>query len=242
MPNYISIVKHIDKIASNLESRGLLKEAADLDIISNTLEMVEAADNDMQKAISLAKANGVNLNPENVAEFINKYYDPELAGGPVEAAGMGSNAKALAMAAALLVSSIMSTAQAKGPITIDFPTGPKTYSARDLKQLERRDPKTFAVIMEQAVKQEGQQAKGLQQQKRRQEQMQKSPQMTGKEKVVKDTEILTDDFGNQAKLTVYQDDTKDLEGDYLIGGMSFRKMLERKGEIPEGGGEYAAKR
>lgn len=235
---YAKLAQRIDAVADGLESRGCVKEAADLDRISNTLEMLEAASIVNPKAQALAREMGINLTPETAAKIVAEHYNPQ-AGGPVEDVMAASPAGRLGMLAALLVSGLLGQVEAKGPITINTPFGQKTYTARDLKQLSRRDPKTFAVVMEQAGEQgidkalAGEKAEGIQRQQQR------SPGMTGKEKVVADREELSDQFGNKATLITYQDDTKELQGDILQGGVSFRKMMENKGVIPPGQGEYA---
>jgi hypothetical protein len=237
MGMYVELAKRLDDVADGLESRGCVKEAADLDRISNTLEMLEAGSIVSPKAQAMAREMGINLTPETAAKIIAEHYDPQA--GPITDVQAAGAAGRLGMLAALLVSGLLGQVEAKGPITIDTPFGQKTYSARDLKQLSRREPKTFALVMEQVADQgidkalAGEKAEGLRRQQKR------TPGMTGQEKVVADRKELSDQFGNRATLITYQDGTKELEGDILQGGVSFRKMMEDKGVVAPGQGEYA---
>lgn len=239
MGMYTKLAQRLDLVADGLESRGCVREAADLDSISNTLEMLEAANSSSivsPQAQSLARDMGINLTPDTAAKLIAEHYDPQAGTGTdVMAASAGGR---LGMLAALLVSGFLGQIQAQGPITVDTPFGQKTYTARDLKQLSRQDPKSFALVMKRVEEQgidrslAGEKSEGIQRQQAR------TPGMTGKERVVSDRQELKDQFGNTATLITYRDGTKELEGDISQGGVSFRKMMEDKGEIAKGQGKY----
>jgi hypothetical protein len=239
-----NIVASLERVADSCEQRGLMKEAYDLDVIANTLEreagMMGFLKGLPAKAKQLAQSMGITLNAQNAADIVKKYYDPNVE--MEKEAAMKDKARQMAMLAAMLVTGFLSQVEAaKGPITVQFPTGSKTYSAQELKQLAKGDPKSFAVVMEQYQEQQAKGQQVRQERERSQERAQKAEKPEAGAKVVKDRERLSDDFGNTAVLITYQDGTKELKDDILQGGVSLRKMLEDKGEIAKGGGEYAKK-
>lgn len=234
--NFIKTAYDVDVISDRLQEAGLAEEAGRLDVVADALEAMGGVPGIDPRAIELAKNLGITLTPENAADIVEKYFKPGVGAvsGEVEAA-MGK-AQQLAMLAALLVSGFIGSVQAQNePITVNTPFGTKTYSARDLKSLSRTDPKTFAIIMEQ----HGKQQKG-----RYQRTMQRGLGLgetpSGEYgKPTKGIEELSDDFGNYGRLITFEDGTKELKGDILHGGVSFRKKLEQRGEIMKGSGPYA---
>jgi len=242
-----SIVEVLEKIADKCESQGMVREATELDIVANTLER-EAGMMDFFKSIpgqakELAKSLGVNLTPDKIIDVVKRYYDPKNLGGAegmrtvgpeqfMKAAASMGTAKMMAALAAMLVSGFISQIEARGtPITIQSPFGEKTYSPKEIHQISKTDPKSFAIIMEQAQKQQSEGQQVAQTRQQTQEQSQKAQKPGDNMKQTKDTEMKSDAFGNQAKLVTFQDGSKQLEGDMLFGGKSLRTLMEQKGEI-----------
>lgn len=182
---------------------------------------------------SLAKELGINLTPQNAADIVKKYLNANVH----EAKIKNPKLRNLAALAALLAAGFISAVQASGdPITVKTPFGTKTYEANDLKKLQKTDPKTFAIVMEMAGKQNDAYSKGVYQ-RAMSYTTDKAP--AGYERATKGIEELSDEFGNSGRLITFTDGTKELEGDILHGGVSFRKKLEQRGEIAPGGGQYA---
>lgn len=181
---------------------------------------------------SLAKELGINLTPQNAADIVKKYLNANVH----EAKIKNPKLRNLAALAALLAAGFISAVQASGdPITVKTPFGTKTYEANDLKKLQKTDPKTFAIVMEMAGKQNDAYSKGVYQRAMGYT-TDKAP--AGYERATKGIEELSDEFGNSGRLITFTDGTKELEGDILHGGVSFRKKLEQRGEIVPGGGQY----
>jgi uncharacterized protein (DUF697 family) len=181
----------------------------------------------------LAKELGISLTPQNAADIVKKYLNANVH----EAKIKNPKIRNLAALAALLAAGFISAVQAQNePITVKTPFGTKTYSVKDLKHLQKTDTKTFATIMEMVQKQNDAFSKGLYQRAMGYS-TDKAP--AGYEKATKGIEELSDEFGNSGRLITYTDGTKELEGDILHGGVSFRKKLEQRGEIAPGGGQYA---
>jgi len=244
------IVSQIEKIADSCELRGAMEEAYQLDIIANTIEKQAAGQMALQdvpaEAKELAKELGVNLTLDNALDIIQKYYNPNM---PKEAAA-GGKMRQWATLAAMLAGLLTSQAEAgkgvfnmlpKGQkeFTIDFPTGAKTYTLKELKDLMKSEPKSGAIAMERLIEQLGQKQQAGARRERNIQRSQQGIAPGSKAKPVVDTEREKDQYGNISTLITYQDGSKELEGDHLVGGVSYRKMLEKKGEIPKGGGEYA---
>lgn len=150
-----------------------------------------------------------------------------------EALAVNPKLRQLAMLAAVLAMGFTSMVEAKGkPITVKFPTGAITYTAKDLKQLERGDPKTFAIVMDQYEKQQAQGTSQSEIDQTNTDRARGQADPSGYDKAVKNNEQLSDAFGNTATLVTYTDGTKMLEGDIYHGGISLRDKLTRSGEIP----------
>ena len=184
---------------------------------------------------TMAEQLGIDLTPEAAAELVKKYLTSNI-----HEAKAGPKARQLAAIAALLALGFINAVQAQNkPLTVKTPWGEKTYDARELKTLKKTDPKTFAIIMEIAQKKNDAFSKALFQ---RAMGYSTTQPPTGFEQTVKNVEILSDDFGNEGKLTEFSDGTKKLEGDIIKGGLSFRKVLEDRGELIKGDGPYAKKK
>lgn len=180
-----------------------------------------------------AKEIGVDLTPEKAIEIMKKY----LKDAHVVESKLSPKTRSLAALALMLAAGFISAIQAQNePLTVKTPFGTKTYEAKDLKRLSKTDPKTFAIIMEMAEKQQADFSKGVY--NRAMGYTTQQPP-SGYEKATKGIEELSDDFGNVGRLITYTDGTKELKGDILEGGVSLRKKLEQKGEIGKGGGSYA---
>lgn len=238
MLDYLKIASDIDNISEKMEASGRIKEAYALDKIADTLEaMVQFP----PEAIQMARELGITLNPQNAAEIVKKYLNPKMMNAAPGAPGMESKealnvnpkVRQFAVLAMILANAFIANVQAKGkPITVTFPTGTVTYDAKALKQLERSDPASFSLVMNQYEKQQSQAQSQREIDETARAQAQKAGKPSGYEKPVKDTEHLNDDFGNTATLTTYTDGTKKLEGDIYHGGVSLRDKLTRSGEIP----------
>lgn len=238
MLDYLKIASDIDSISEKMEASGRVKEAYALDKIADTLEAMTQFP---PEAIQMARQLGISLNPQNAAEIVKKYLNPKLLnsapGAPdmenKEALDVSPKLRQYAALAMILASSFIASIQAKGkPITVTFPTGTITYNAKDLKQLEKSDPASFALVMNQYEKQQAQAQSQREIDETARAQAQKAGKPSGYEKSVKDTEHLSDDFGNTATLITYTDGTKKLEGDIYHGGVSLRDKLTRSGKIP----------
>jgi len=233
MQKFSKIAQALDKIADSIESHGYIREAYELDKISESLE---AMDIFPPEAVQLAKELGITLNAQNAAEIVKKYLNTNPAGnvGDKEAMGLSPKLRSLAMLAMILASSFLSQVEAKGkPITVNAPQGGTiTYSVNDLKQLEKGDPKSFAIVMENYQKQEAEHHKSRFQDSVNVDDAQNSRKPGQADKTVKNVEELKDAFGNTARLITYTDGKKKLEGDIMHGGVSLRDKLVRSGEIP----------
>lgn len=184
----------------------------------------------------LAKELNINLTPEQMTQIVKKYLNAS-----VHEAKVNPKIRQLVGLAALIAAGFINAVQAEDkPITVQTPLGPQTYEAKDLKRLQKTDAKTFAVIMELAQKQQDAYSKRLFQRAMGYT-TDKAP--TGYEKILKNTEDLQDDFGNEARLITYTDGSQELLGDILGGAgggnTSYRKVLESRGEIVKGQGPYA---
>jgi hypothetical protein len=179
----------------------------------------------------LAKELGINLTPQNAADIVKKYLNAN-----VHEAKANSKLRNLAALAALLAVGFISAVQAEGPVTVKTPLGMKTYEAKDLRRLQKTDAKTFAVIMELVQQQRDAFSKSVYQRAMNYE-TQTPP--SGYERTTKNIEELSDEFGNQGRLITYTDGSKDLEGDILHGGVSYRTKLEQSGDVAKGSGPYA---
>lgn len=233
MLNYMKLASDLDKIAERVEASGLTEEALALDKVADALE---AMTNYPPQAIQLARELGITLNPQTVAEIITKYSNPPMgATGDLskEALAVNPKLRQFVALAALLASSFLSSVEAKGnPVTVNTPFGQKTYSVQDLKQLKKADPKSFAIVMEQYNQQEKQNLHSRTQDSITTDESRSAPKPGVSDKVVKNVEDMSDDFGNEARLITYNDGTKYLEGDILQNGVSLRDKLTRSGEIP----------
>jgi hypothetical protein len=237
MLNYSKIAGDIDKIADSVESRGHTEAALALDKIADTLEAMAKFP---PEAIQLARQLGINLTPQNAAEIVKKYHDPKadvggpgVGGDPMKEAMMNPKMRSLVMLASILAMGFINEVAAKGkPITVNFPTGAITYDAKELKNLEKGDPKTFAIVMDQYEKQQSQAQSQSEISKTVRDQAQGAPKPGYDTKPTKNVEELNDEFGNSARLITYTDGTKSLEGDIFHGGVSLRDKLTRSGEIP----------
>lgn len=233
MQKFSKIAGALDKIADSLESHGYLKEAYELDKISESLE---AMDTFPPEAVQLARELGITLNAQNAAEIVAKYLNTPSTGGigDKEAMGISPKIRSLAMLAVILASSFISQVEAKGsPITVKAPQGGTvTYTAKDLRQLEKGDPKSFAIVMDNYHKQEAEHHKSRFQDSVNVDDAQNSRKPGQADKTVKNVEELKDAFGNTARLITYTDGKKKLEGDIMHGGVSLRDKLVRSGEIP----------
>lgn len=234
--DFLKMAYDVDVVADKLQEAGLADEAGRLDVVADVLEAMGGMPGIDQRAIELAKNLGITLTPENAADIVEKYFKPGVAAVPGEVEAAMGRAQQLAMLAALLVSGFIGSVQAQQePITVNTPFGAKTYSVNDLKTLSKRDPKTFAIIMEQHGKQSEGRYRRLMQRGRG---LGETP--SGEYgKATKGIEELSDDFGNSGRLITFTDGTKELKGDILHGGVSFRKKLEQRGEIMKGNGPYA---
>jgi hypothetical protein len=230
MEKYKKVASDIDYVIKQIVSRGKIREAYSLYKVA---QVIEALDKFPPDIVQLAKDIGVILTPENIAEIITKYSNPSI---PMdmnkEAFDMKSRTKSLALLAAMLVNTFISSVEAKGkPITVNTNFGPKTYTAQELKQLKKTDPKSFSIILKLYMEQQDSRM-DVENKKELHEQVMKGKPLPGKEmKAVKEREDLEDDFGNKARLITYEDGTKKLEGDILHGGVSLRKKLLERGEI-----------
>lgn len=235
--DFLKTAHDIDVLADKLQEAGLAEEAGRLDVVADALEAMGGLPGIDPRAIELAKNLGITLTPENAADIVEKYFKPGAGQIPGEVEAAMSNANKFALLAALLVSGFINSIQAQNePITVNTPFGNKTYSARELKSLSKTDPKTFAIVMEQHGKQQRGRSQRLMQKGLR---MPEGPSIPGYEKATKNFEQLSDDFGNTAQFITFTDGTKELKGDILHGGVSFRKKLEQRGEIMRGMGPYA---
>jgi len=233
MLSYLKLANALDNIANSIESSGYAKEALALDKIADTLEAMSTFS---PEAIQMARELGITLNAQNSAEIVAKYLNTPSVGGmeDKEAMGVSPRIRSLAMLAMVLASSFLSEVAAKGkPITINAPQGGTiTYSVNDLKQLEKGDPKSFAIVMENYHKQEAMHQKSRFQDSLTVDDSQNSQKPGEAAKSVKNVEELKDAFGNTARLITYTDGKKKLEGDIMHGGVSLRDKLVRSGEIP----------
>lgn len=230
MIKYQKVATDIDHVIRQVLSKGRFREAYSLYKIS---QIVEALDTFPPEAVQLAKELGITLTPENAADIVAKYSDPAISADMnKEALDMKSRTKSLAILAALLANTFISSVEAKNkPITINTNFGPKTYTSQELKQLEKSDPKSFAIVMGLYNKQQSSRMDIEEKNVLHEEQMAKMPRPGEGMKAIKDREELKDEFGNQARLITYEDGTKRLEGDILHGGVSLRKKLLARGEI-----------
>ena len=85
---YDKIVSKLDGIAENLESKGLLKEASDLDVVANTLEKIAAEDGTEPVAEPAgAPATGLSRGDSNpvvgINTFVMRQTKPDFAGTKV---------------------------------------------------------------------------------------------------------------------------------------------------------------
>lgn len=230
MVKYSKIAADIENVVGSIISKGKIREAYNLYKIAQVVESLEKFPPD---AVQLAKELGITLTPENAAEIVSKYSDPSISAEMArEAIDMKSRAKSLALLAAMLANMFISSVEAGGkPITIQTNFGPQTYSAQEIKQLKKSDPKSFAILMNKYYEQQGTQT-GLQEQKvLHEKKMEQMPKPGEDMKTVKNIEEKKDQFGNEARLITYEDGTKKLEGDILQGGVSLRKLLLDRGEI-----------
>jgi hypothetical protein len=180
-----------------------------------------------------AKEIGIDLTPDKAVEIMKKY----LKDAHLVEAKLSPKTRNLATLALLLATGFINAIQAQNePLTVKTPFGMKTYEAKDLKRLSKTDPKTFAIVMEMAQKQQSSFSKRLYDRAMGYT-AQKPP--AGYEKATKGIEELSDEFGNEGRLITYTDGTKELEGDILHGGVSFRQKLERRNEIEKSKGPYA---
>ncbi|MDD5650185.1 MAG: hypothetical protein PHF86_07215 [Candidatus Nanoarchaeia archaeon] len=206
-----------------------MKKITNFEILINTI-VKESKKKTTPK--EFAKEIGVDLTLDKAIDMMKKY----LKSSNVVESKLGPKTRNLAALAAILAAGFINVIQAQGePLTVKTPFGVKTYEAKDLKRLSKTDPKTFAIIIEQAAKQQSSyinkvfdRAKGYN----------VDNPMSSEFKTVKNTENLSDEFGNEGRLISYDDGTKELEGDVLHGGISFRKKLEQRGEIMKGMGPY----
>ena len=232
MIDYAKIAGHLDSIADRIEAAGLKKEALAIDAVSDT---IEAMSKFTPQVVELARSLGINLNAPGVAaKIVAENFDPKATAelGAKEAL-MNPKAKSLAFLAALLVSNFIGSVEAKGkPITVRFPTGVVTYNAQDLKQLEKGDPKSFAVVMDAYEKQQAEAASTQEISKSNEDRMRGQEKPQGYDKSTKNVEEMSDEFGNKARLITYTDGTKMLEGDMYHGGTSLRDKLTKSGDIP----------
>jgi len=230
MVKYQKVATDIDRVIKQVISKGRIREAYSLYKIS---QVVEALNKFPPEAVQLAKELGITLTPENAAEIVAKYSNPAISADiSKEALDMKSQAKSLALLAALLANTFISSVEAKGkPITINTNFGPKTYSAQELKQLKKSDPKSFSIVMGLYNKQQGSRMDVEEKNVLHEKQVAQMPKPGEEMKTVKDREDLEDEFGNKARLITYEDGTKKLEGDILHGGVSLRKKLLSRGEI-----------
>jgi hypothetical protein len=233
MLNYKKLASDMDKIADRAEAAGLIPEAYALDKIADTLE---AMGNFPPEAQELAKQLGITLNKQTAAEIVKKYLGssaPLGADGTKEAMPVNPKFRSLVMLATILAAGFIADVAAKAqPITVNFPTGAVTYTAKDLKQLEKQDPKSFAVVMDAYNLQQAQAQSRSEISQSNQDRMKGQEKPKGYDKPTKNVEELSDAFGNQGRLITYTDGTKNLEGDIMQGGVSLRGLLERKGDIP----------
>jgi len=187
----------------------------------------------------MAKALGITLTPDTVADLIKKYYNANLDGNLIEAK-LGPRGRQLAALAALLMAGFVEGIAAQNePITVQTPFGQKTYSAKEMKSLAKTDKKTFDIIMDQFADQKDAFSKGVYNRAMGYS-TDKAP--AGYEKATKGIEELSDEFGNSGRLITFTDGSKQLEGDILHGGVSYRQKLERSGDIAKGGGPYAVQK
>lgn len=241
------IIEALESVAQKCESLGMIKEATCLDVVANTLEreagILSLMGKIPEKAKTLAKSLGINLTADKVIDIVTKYFDPKLMGGAEEmrvfspdfsekVAALGTG-KMLGLLAAILVSGFISQVEAsRNPVTVKTPFGSeKTYTSKDLRQLSKTDPKSFTIVMEQIMKQDAEGSAVAQKRQQTQEQA-RGTKLPGEGlKTVKDRDIKSDAFGNEATLVTYQDGTKQLDGDIMHGGKSLRTLLEQKGEL-----------
>lgn len=266
-----NIVASLEKVADSCESRGLMKEAFDLDVIANTLEREADSGVNVINMLppggkALAKELGIsNLSPEEAGKLMKQYYPGSgaklsfnvdaalkdktrnlallatMIGALVGATQPAEAAKKFTPQEEQTIEQVKEMGEVKGPITVEFNGKETTYDQDALDKLKRSDLASWAVVQLKAKDKEQKGEKVQKIRQRTEERAKKSPKMDSDFKAVKDSERLSDDFGNTAMLITYQDGTKELKDDILQGGVSLRKMLEDKGEIAKGGGEYAKK-
>ena len=231
MLDFSKIANDLDKIADSVESEGHREAALAIDKIADA---IEAMSNFPPEAVELARELGITLNKGNAAKIVQQHLDPKMTeDGMKEAMKLNPKARSLAMLAAILAMGFINEVAAKGkPITVNFPTGAVTYTAKDLKNLEKGDPKTFAIVMDQYEKQQSQSQSQSEIDETTRSQAQKAGKPGYDVKPTKNIEDLSDDFGNTARLITFTDGTKKLEGDIYHGGVSLRDKLTRSGEIP----------
>jgi alkylhydroperoxidase/carboxymuconolactone decarboxylase family protein YurZ len=249
------ISERLDKIASLLEEKGLIKEAYEIDEITDT---IEAMTKFPPEAVELAKELGIRLTPETASEIVKKYYKPGMEQKlkqegllDKEAFGLSPKTKKLILLAALLANTLIPQAEAKTrdidmykipdfPIVVKFDqlrgvsrgSDERLYDPDDLKDLKKRDPKSFKIVMDAYNKQQEEKQKLRDLRKKTMEQAQETlKKMPEKIKKVKYTDLLRDEFGNTGTLITYEDGSKDLLGDIIENGRSLRSILEKKGEI-----------
>jgi len=237
-----ALIGAIEDIANKCEAQGLIKEAAELDMVANTLEVEAGMMGDWwKKAQQFAKTLGINLTWDKAIDIVKKWaddIDPQMlsqgAGAEVMqrmAAKMGTG-KMMAMLAAMIISGFISQIEARGkPITVESPLGIKTYTAKELRQLSKADPKSFSIVMEQSQKQQAKIQQAIHQRQQGLERAQRADKPTEDMTTVKDTEMKSDEFGNEAKLITFEDGSKQLDGDIMFGGKSLRTLMEQNGEI-----------
>lgn len=232
MLDYKKIACALDSIAEKVEASGLTDEALALDKVADALE---AMGNFPPQALQLAKELGITLNKQNAADIVKQYLGkaPVDEAGMKEALALNPKLRSLAMLATILAAGFVADVAAKGsPINITFDNGMiQTYTAKDLKNLEKSDPKTFSIVMDQYEKQQAQAASQSEISQTTQNKAQKATQPGYGVKPTKNIEDLKDQFGNEARLITYTDGSKSMEGDIYHGGVSLRDKLTRSGEI-----------
>lgn len=244
MINYTKIAAMLDKVANSLEELGDIKSAYEIDKITDTIEAMAKFP---PEVVQLAQELGIRLTPETAAKIVAEHYDPkseqqlkqELS--TKEAMKVSMKAKKLALLAMLLANTFLSQVRAEKldkPIIVNIPgfegkgRQEYIYTPDDLEQLKKRDPKTYAVIMDLYYKQQAQGELAKERRefiRRQQEKTQKGQPATMKK--VKRQELLHDEFGNTATFTIYEDGSKELLGDIIENGRSLRTTLEKAGEI-----------
>lgn len=247
MLNYLGVTKRLDKIATELENCGYIKEAREIDAVS---DVIEAMANFPPQAIELARELGIRLTPETASKIVSEYYDPKMEKQlkqeskdvTKEAMQLSPKTKKFMLLAMYLANAFLSQVSAKNPdkpilVRLDQFEGrgrqEHIYTPRDLQMLKERDPKTYSIVMnayykQQAGKEYVQEIKQNQERRTKEMDIYKMPATMKK---VKDRDLLRDEFGNTGTLITYEDGTKELLGDIIDRGQSLRTRLERAGEI-----------